>query len=219
MLQPRFTDQDPAVDAIHRALDRLDSTLPAYRRLATAEEVLNYWFSGTAEDRKTRHWKGLKETDDEIRAKFLPTWEALSNTNDTAMADQWASGGIRSILALVIVWDQFSRSLWRGDGRSFRNDGRAGKLSMETLKSGADAELTEGQFFLKMPLLHSEDLEVHKWNAGTSDPDATDTHIQGHLKVIERFGRFPKRNAAMGRESTPEELEYLSSDEAQGRPY
>ena len=187
--------------------------------LATAEDILAYWFGGTADEKKTRHWKGLKETDDEIREKFLTTWEALSDPNDTALADQWSRDGIRSILALIIVWDQFSRALWRGDGRSFCNDGRAGKLSMETVKSGADKDLTEGQYFLKMPLLHSEDLEVHRWNAAQADPMKNDAHIQGHLKVIERFGRFPKRNAAMGRESTAEELEYMSSDEAQGRPY
>ena len=67
-----------------------------------AEAILTYWFSGTEDEQKTRHWKGLKETDDEIRAKFLPTWEALSD-KDTTLADQWAAAGPRSVLALIIV--------------------------------------------------------------------------------------------------------------------
>ena len=93
------------------------------------EKILEYWFSGTPEDQRTRHWKGLKETDDEIRAQFLPTWVALSDKSNTELADKWAAAGIRSVLALIIVWDQFSRSLWRGDGKSFANDDRAGKLA------------------------------------------------------------------------------------------
>jgi uncharacterized protein (DUF924 family) len=55
----------------------------------------------------TRHWKGLKETDDEIRVRFLPTWEAAS-AESSALATEWAAGGPRSVLALLIVWDQVS---------------------------------------------------------------------------------------------------------------
>ena len=87
-----------------------------------------------------------------------------------------------------------------------------------------------------MPLLHTEKLEIQRWNAAqpvlacvelkgsrslqlASHAQGANEHVQGHLKVLERFGRFPKRNAALGRESTPEELAYMASDEAQGRPY
>ena len=122
------------------------------------------------------------------------------------------------MLALIIVWDQFSRTLCRGGGRAFANDDRAGRLAMETINSGASAELSESEIvFLQMPLLHSESLEVHEWNA--MQPGGDSEHVQGHLKVIRRFGRFPKRNAALGRESNPEEIEYMASPEAQGRPY
>lgn len=70
--------------------------------------------------------------------------------------------------------------------------------------------------FLKMPLMHSEDLAVHELNVRLCPGD---THALGHKSVLERFGRFPKRNKALGRESTPEEVAYMASDEAQGRPY
>ena len=186
-------------------------------RVVTPHTILDYWFSGTVTDQKIRHWKGLKSTDDEIRFKFLATWEALSDKSNTDLAERWAAGGIRSVMALIIVWDQFSRSLWRGDGKAFTNDNRAGELAMETIKSGAADILSEEEMiFLKMPLMHSETLAVHEWKA--TQPGQTE-HDRGHYEVIKRFGRFPKRNKALGRESTAEELEYMASDEAQGRPY
>mmetsp|Transcript_42035 Transcript_42035/g.47775 ORF Transcript_42035/g.47775 Transcript_42035/m.47775 type:complete len:196 (+) Transcript_42035:361-948(+) len=186
--------------------------------VVTPSDILSYWFGGSTEEQKIRHWKGLKSTDDEIRSKFLPTWQAISDKSNTKLAEQWAAGGIRSVLALIIVWDQFSRSLWRGDGKAFSNDNRSGDLSMNTIKSGANADLGPGErIFLKMPLLHSESLEVQEWNA--SQPGGDASYVQGHLKVIQRFGRFPKRNAALGRTSTKEELEYMASNEAKGRPY
>lgn len=179
---------------------------------------LEYWFGGDKAECMTRHWKGLKETDDEIREKFLPTWEALS-AESSALAAEWATVRPRSVLALLIVWDQFSRALWRGDPRSFQNDGQSGKLSMATCLAG-DHKPTEGLddyscHFFTMPLMHSEDVEVQRFNNETfPSKDA-----KGHMEVCERFGRFPKRNAALGRESTPEEIEYMASEEAQGRPY
>merc|ERR1712039_1003630 len=116
----------------------------------------------------------------------MGTWEALSDTSSTQLADEWALGGVRSVLALIIVWDQFSRALNRGSGRAFCNDDRAGKLAMVTIKSGVGSQLSQSEFnFLKMPLLHAEDLEVHQWNA--TQPGGDSSHVQGHLKVIERF--------------------------------
>ena len=183
-----------------------------------AHHVLDFWFTGDKSENMVRHWKGLKETDDEIREKFLPTWEALSSKK-SAIAAEWSAGGPRSVLALLIVWDQFSRALWRGDPRSFANDSKAGKLSMATIQSGvhkSDDSLDEyQQHFFTMPLMHSEDLAVQQFNNDTFPSDDS----KGHFAVCERFGRFPKRNKVLGRESTPEEIEYMASAEAQGRPY
>ena len=186
--------------------------------IATPDQVLDFWFAGDKSENMVRHWKGLKETDDEIREKFLPTWEALSS-KESAMATEWSAGSPRSVLALLIVWDQFSRALWRGDPRSFANDSKAGKLSMATIQSGvhkSDDSLDEyQQHFFTMPLMHSEDLAVQQFNNDTFPSDDS----KGHFAVCERFGRFPKRNKVLGRESTPEEIEYMASAEAQGRPY
>ena len=185
--------------------------------VAFADDVVEYWFSGAALEQKKRHWFGLKETDDEIKEKFQATWEALSAVNDTALAEKWAAGGVRSVLALLIVWGQFSRVLWRGDGRSFVNDLRVGALAMDTIKSGAVGLSKDETHFLRMPLMHSEDMEVHRWNA--EQPGGDNERNQGHLAVIVKYGRFPQRNAALGRESTEEEVAYMASPEAQGRPY
>ena len=114
--------------------------------------------------------------------------EALTAGADEKLANEWAGGGPKSVLALIIVWDQFSRVLNRGDGKSFSNDDRAGKLAMDIVKAGGAAELTQHELlFLKMPLLHTETLEVQEWNA--SQPGGDSDHVQGHLGVIRRFGR------------------------------
>lgn len=138
-------------------------------------------------------------------------------SNDT-LAKKWQAGGIHSILALILVWDQFSRVLWRGDGRAFINDDRAGDLAMKTILSGMATDLDQQELtFLKMPLLHSESIDIQEWNS--KQPGGESDHIQGHLGVIQKFGRFPKRNVALGRISTPEEIEYMAAPEVQGRPY
>jgi uncharacterized protein (DUF924 family) len=183
------------------------------------EEVVSYWFSGTEEERTTRHWRGLKGTDDKIRAKFAPTWMALSDPAEDTFARAWAAGDACLVLALIIVWDQFSKVLWRGDGRAFTNDNCGGDLAMKAIQSGlAGAKLSQQEFlFIKMPLLHSKNLEVHEWNA--MQPGGDSDHVQGHLEVIQWFGRFPKQHATLGCESTPEEIKYMALPKAQGRPY
>lgn len=145
----------------------------------------------------------------------------MSRPSDDTLAKKLQAGGIRSILALIIVWDQFSRVPWRGDGRAFINDDRAGDLAMKTILSGMTTNTndiyTQEMTFLKMPLLHSESIDIQEWNS--KQPGGDSEHIQGHLGVIQKFGRFPKRNSSLGRISTLEEIEYMASPEAQGRPY
>ena len=155
-----------------------------------AHHVLDFWFAGDKSENMVRHWKGLKETDDEIREKFLPTWEALSS-KESAMATEWSAGSPRSVLALLIVWDQFSRALWRGDPRSFQNDSKAGKLSMATIQSGvhkSDDSLDDYQcHFFTMPLMHSEDLAVQHFNSNTFPSDDS----KGHLTFAKDLDDFP----------------------------
>lgn len=117
-------------------------------------------------------------------------------------------------LALVILLDQFPRNMFRGDARSFATDAAARATAEGAIKAGFDTGLTgEQRQFLYMPFMHSEDLEDQKhcvrlfMTRGDSG-SALDFAVR-HLRIVERFGRFPHRNAVLGRESTAEERAFL----------
>ena len=128
-----------------------------------------------------------------------------------------------SALALVLTLDQFTRQIWRGEPRAFGGDAEALRISHQALAQGwlaAEPERVRRQFWL-MPLLHSEELEVlvdgismlEQW----SDPD-TVAVARRNKELIQRFGRYPQRNAALGRSSTPEELKFLNDRHSRSIP-
>jgi uncharacterized protein (DUF924 family) len=179
-----------------------------------AAEVLRFWFGEGADYGKSRKawFKKNPEFDREIRARFLVLYEDA------------ASGGLDAgqalpgeCLALVIALDQFPRNLFRGDARAFASDGRALAAARHAIKSGYDSGMlpVERQF-LYLPFEHSESLE-DQWRAIALFgplapwPETTDvfSYAVRHWEIVRRFGRFPHRNAALGRSSTPEELEFL----------
>lgn len=113
-------------------------------------------------------------------------------------------------LALVIVLDQSPRNMFRDDPRAFATDGNA--LAQAALARGDDKSLNALQRqFLFMPFQHSEALEDQRRSIelfASISPETLD-YAQRHLDIIERFGRFPHRNAVLGRKSTAEELAFL----------
>jgi len=139
--------------------------------------------------------------------------------------DDWSSGP-RTRLALIIVLDQFSRSLYRDTARAFAQDPKALALALEGLEADHYAALDtpwEKTFFL-LPLGHSEELShldravsLTEQLADDAPPDLrkilehSASQARGHRDVIAQFGRHPHRNAVLGRRSTPDELEYLAS--------
>jgi uncharacterized protein (DUF924 family) len=145
--------------------------------------------------------------------------------------DAWAETP-RGRLALVLLLDQMTRSVFRGTGRAFAGDARAQRLAAETLEGGPAWALdVEHRHFLSMPLLHAEDAELLDLfneifpQALARVPDWARPLLshgieQGekYREVFARFGRFPHRNEALGRRSTPEELEFLDTREARRRP-
>lgn len=184
------------------------------------EEVLDYWF-GTARPLQPRIAAWFQESskhDEEIRARFGQT---LQDARDGKL-DGWAKTP-RGRLALIVVLDQFSRQLHRGTGRMFENDAKALELAHAALSAGEDRGLEPLEVpFLLLPLEHSEQLAdqeeaVRRFEAlRTRAPDdlrkAMDSFVdyaRRHLEVIARFGRFPHRNAPLGRSSTQEEREFL----------
>jgi uncharacterized protein (DUF924 family) len=117
-------------------------------------------------------------------------------------------------LAEIIVLDQFSRNLFRDNAKAFAQDGMALVLAQEALRCGADSALSaQERVFLYMPYMHSESLIIHETAVDLFTRNGIQNNLDYELKhkaIIERFGRYPHRNAVLGRASTPEEFEFLS---------
>jgi uncharacterized protein (DUF924 family) len=182
-----------------------------------AQEILEFWFGDGAAYRPEWFEKD-PEFDERIRQRFGEDLERAIRGE----YDAWAAVA-RGRLALVILLDQFSRNLFRGSPKSWAQDPKALDLVLEGIKLGHDTALsfTERMFFY-LPLEHSEELAMQELSVLTyralvdsrpADDGAAKTvmdYAERHHEIIERFGRFPHRNEVLGRESTPEELEFLT---------
>lgn len=117
-------------------------------------------------------------------------------------------------LAEIIVLDQFSRNMFRNSVKAFAQDGMALVLAQEAIRVGDDLKLnTLQRTFLYMPFMHSESLAIHEIAVELFTRNGIKNNLDFELKhkaIIERFGRYPHRNALLGRESTPDELAFLS---------
>lgn len=177
-----------------------------------AEDVLRFWFT---ELRPEDWFSGSAEVDAAIRARFGSLHQALQ-------ASPLLPSGLdaRSLLAAVIVFDQFSRNLFRRSVTAYATDARALELARYAVATGMDRSLKEQErYFLYMPFMHSEDRTMQAESVrlfgelGVADGAKWARHHQG---IVERFGRFPHRNAIFGRTSTPEELEFLRTEPSFG---
>jgi uncharacterized protein (DUF924 family) len=189
------------------------------------EEVLRFWFSSlpTADHAamvRQMEWWFRSGADSEIIERFS-TLQARATSGEL---DYWSQSP-RSRLALIIILDQFSRTIHRGTAQAFAQDPKALGLALEGIEIGHYAALEtpwEKTFFF-MPLGHSEELanleraiklaeelvkEAPQEHRGMLEFSAN--QARGHRDVIARFGRHPHRNEILGRQSTPEELEYLA---------
>ncbi|MFO0565784.1 MAG: DUF924 family protein [Polyangiaceae bacterium] len=189
------------------------------------DSVLEFWLGaadppGAAPPAvAARWWKKDPEFDAHLRSRF----GELHTRASTGQLDAWAAAP-RGRSALVIVLDQFSRNLYRSDPRAFAQDTRCLELALEGIARG-EHERTRPllAYFGFMPLMHSEDLatqdrgvELFAWGSKHfDDPEVEKLFADGadyarrHRDIVARFGRFPHRNAALGRRSSPEELEFL----------
>lgn len=173
--------------------------------MRTAADVIAFWF----EQHGTEDWFGGKpEFDAELAEHFAETH------GHVAKGEAWhwrASPAGR--LAEVIVLDQFSRQLFRKRPEAFAQDKMALVLAQEAIAQGADEVVSPLQRpFFYLPFMHAESLPIQdeglKLYRALGDAEQLD-YMQKHHDCIERFGRFPVRNAALGRASTPEEMAYL----------
>lgn len=170
-----------------------------------AEAVLHFWF---VELEPRDWWRKDPELDQRIASRF----GALLETAASGALAAWR-GTARGRLAEIIVLDQFSRNIHRGSAEAFANDALALRLAEEAVAAGADLELpVEERRFVYMPYMHSESAAVHEVAMRLFATPGLEKNLdfeRRHKAVIDRFGRFPHRNALLGRESTAEEIEFL----------
>ena len=180
-------------------------------------EVLEFWFGAPDSPefgRNRRCWfEKSADFDALVRERFLETYE---NAADGKL-DAWAARPLAA-LALVVALDQFPRNMFRGTPRAFATDPLALAVTRGMIARGFDAALLPVQrAFVYLPFEHAEDLDAQREALRLFERLASDTSSAGvmtyamrHYAVIARFGRFPHRNAILGRESTPDELEFLA---------
>ena len=168
--------------------------------------LLHFWFT---ELTPKQHFAKDPSLDETIRTRFGATLEAAAKCELFA----WRATP-EGRLAEIVVLDQFSRNVYRDTARAFAQDALALALAQELVASGQDRSLPLAQrSFSYMPYMHSESALVHAQAVELfSQPGMEDTlrFELRHQAIIERFGRYPHRNAILGRSSTTEELAFLS---------
>ena len=170
------------------------------------QPILHFWFT---ELTPKHHFAKDAALDEAIRTRFGATLEAAARCELFA----WRNTP-EGRLAEVLVLDQFSRNVYRDTPQAFAHDALALALAQELVASGQDRSLPLAQrSFAYMPYMHSESAVVHAQAIDLiSQPGMEDTlrFELRHKDIIDRFGRYPHRNAILGRESTPKELAFLS---------
>src|ERR1700689_3242470 len=169
------------------------------------DDVIHFWFEELGE---TRWFAKSQEIDAQIRDRFQRLHELLAGQRDMEVSAP------RTILAAVIVLDQFSRNLFRGDARAFSADPIARRLSRAAIAQGFDMKMKnrEEKYFLYLPFEHSEDRGDQALAHAMIQKLGNEQWMRfadSHMMVIERFGRFPHRNQALKRSSTADELAFL----------
>lgn len=168
-------------------------------------EVLSFWF--TEIDRAL--WFKKDAAFDALLAERFGALHAQASAGELSEWRETPHGR----LAEIIVLDQFSRNLFRNSPQAFAQDGMALVLAQEAVRCGADTALSaQERVFLYMPFMHSESAAIHETAVQLFTqigiPNNLDFELR-HKAIIDRFGRYPHRNAVLGRVSTTEEAEFL----------
>jgi len=172
----------------------------------TSETVLDFWFS----ELSPKDW--FTKSDD-IDRRITERFSGLHLALSRGISEEWrATPDAR--LALVIVFDQFPRNIYRGSPLAFATDGLALKEAKASLAVGADKAIGEDRrIFFYMPFEHAEDIGEQERCVALFEALGNANYLDyanQHHDVIGRYGRFPHRNAILGRTSTPEEKAYLA---------
>lgn len=186
--------------------------------MSRVDEILDFWFGSTRRDqrgygeRRSIWFRKDFKFDAEIRDRFL------INVQQAAIGqlDHWRESAA-SCLALILLLDQFPRNLFRNSAQAYATDAQALALAEWAIAQGFDQQLLPVQrWFIYLPFEHSENLdhqdravELFRQVAAGMDDAAVMSASLRHRAIIQRFGRFPHRNQALGRVRTPEEAEFL----------
>lgn len=189
------------------------------------ESILSFWLGtldadGLAEPAITKRWFTSEASfDAEIRRRFEAEYDAIVAKHRNAWLD-----APRGCVAFVIVLDQFSRNMFRGTAKMYAADDLALAAATRAVeRTWARALVTEERSFLYMPFMHAEDRTAQDRSVALFEAFRDELHgrarervassvgyAHAHRDIIARFGRFPHRNAILGRASTPEEIEFLN---------
>ena len=195
--------------------------------MSDAAAVLSYWFGDerdpidglAALERRAAKWfYGGPELDREIAARFGGDLERARRGE----LEEWVATA-RERLALIVLLDQFSRNMFRGTPLAFAQDGAAQRLAVSGLEASMDKDLAlHERVFFSLPLSHAEDAVLQERGLAYSERITAEApvtvrpfyerglaFVRKQHDVVVRFGRFPTRNATLGRSSTPEEITYL----------
>jgi len=174
---------------------------------AQADAVLRFWFDETPERLWYKQDDGL---DTACARRFGPLRDAVLANGAAGWRD-----APDTMLAAIVLLDQFSRNIFRGEARAFEADPLALELAQEAVEKGWHEGLDERRRqFLLMPFMHAEDREMQRRSLALFAGTANAPFAERHAGQIERFGRFPQRNAALGRTTTPAEADFLSRPDA-----
>ncbi len=184
----------------------MNDSAPSIVPNVTIGDILSFWLEEIGPDR----WF---VTDDAVDARVRDRLASAHQAASSGGLDHWRSTA-EGALALCILLDQVPRNLFRASPRAFATDGQARDVAAVAIESGFDMAVPEGaRMFFYLPFEHSEDLEHQRLCVRLFEERTTDANVIGyaykHLEVIERFGRFPHRNEALGRDCTPEEQAFL----------
>jgi uncharacterized protein (DUF924 family) len=183
------------------------------------QEVLDFWFLPPSAEGFGKPRAEWFRKDSRFDAEVAERFKGAIAQALAGGLREWDREGAQGTLARILVLDQFTRNAFRGTAESFSGDALALAAAVELEASGADRSLAPLQrWFAYMPFQHAEDARMQEKSvllfaglaAHNPDCDSALDYAHRHRGVIARFGRFPHRNAILGRASTPEELAFLS---------
>jgi len=174
------------------------------------QSLVDFWFS----DEVSRYWfNATAKFDRQLTSSYAELWQQ----GRSGALDDWQQTA-NGCLALVILLDQFPLNMFRGKPESFVTETQSREVAQIAIDQGFDVDMPGKQkAFLYMPFMHSEVLEDQAKALQLFDQPGLESNFRfakHHYAIVEEYGRFPHRNAILGRESTAAEIEYLNSKQA-----